>query len=335
MVIGKVTKKLKIGIIGVGHMGQYHVNVVTMLPHRFELMGVYDAQEERAAEVANKFETIAFDTIDDLLEHIQAVIIAVPTTLHHSIAKKALEKGIHVLLEKPITETVEQAEELIHIANKKGLIFQVGHVERFNGAVQEVNKIITNPLLVECRRMNPFTPRIKDVGVVLDLMIHDLDIVVNLINSPIRKITALGNRIFSEKHEDVADVQIQFDSGCIATFAASRATQSKVRTLSIIQEKSYILLNYADQDIHIHRQASSANLITREEIRYSQESFIEQLYVHKDNPLKLEHVHFYECITQGVTPIVSGEMDVNILKITHEVLRQINNANVQRIMPAN
>ncbi len=314
-------------------MGQYHVNVVTMLPHRYELVGVHDANPVRAQEVADKFETVYYQEVNDLINASDAVVIAVPTTLHYSTAKMALSAGRHVLLEKPITETVEQAEELISLAEAKGLILQVGHVERFNGAVQEIHKIINNPLLVECRRMNPFTARIKDVGVVLDLMIHDLDIVVNLINSPIQKISATGNRIFSENHEDVANVQIQFENGCIASFAASRATQNKIRTLSVIQEKSYIFLNYADQDIHIHRQASSAYLMTREEIRYSQESFIEQLYVHKDNPLKLEHIHFYECITQGVTPFVSGEMDLNLLRTTHEVLRQIHNANVQRIFP--
>jgi predicted dehydrogenase len=248
----------------------------------------------------------------------------VPTVLHFKIAKMALEAGIHVLIEKPITQSIEEAEELIHLAQSKGLILQVGHVERFNGAVQEISKIVNNPLFVEARRMSPFTPRVKDISVVLDLMIHDIDVVATLIKSPIIKINAMGNRIFSE---------FQFENGCIANLSASRATQNKIRTLSLTQEKSYIFLNYADQDIHIHRHASQAYLMTREEIRYSQESFIEQLYVHKDNPLKLEHIHFYETITQGATPIVSGEMDIKILKISHEIIDQIQKSNIERIQP--
>lgn len=328
-----INKKIKIGIIGVGQMGQYHVNVVSMLINRYEFVGIYDIQFERAKEIAEKFETNYYSSLDEILTKSDAVVIAVPTTLHYEVTMKALERGVHVLLEKPISESIDHAEELVFTAQKKGLILHVGHVERFNGAVQEISKIVNNPLFVECRRMSPFSPRIQDVGVVMDLMIHDIDIVVSLIPSTIKTISAIGNCIFSDNDEDVANVQFQFESGCIANFSASRATQSKIRTLSLIQEKAYIFLNYADQDIHIHRQASSAYLMTREEIRYSQESFIEQLYVHKDNPLKLEHIHFYECITQGVEPIVTGEMDINILKITREILRQIKETNLPRIQP--
>lgn len=304
-----------------------------MLPQRFEMLGVYDQNSDTMKEVAKKFETNYFDQLEDLLQQADAMVIAVPTSLHYDIALKALHEGVHVLLEKPITETVAQAEELINLAQQKGLILQVGHVERFNGAVQEVYKIINNPLLIECRRMSPASSRITDVGVVLDLMIHDLDIVINLVKSPILKISAIGNSIFSDQAEDVAHVHIQFENGTVAHFSASRASQSKIRTLSISQEKAYIFLNYADQDVHIHRQAASAYLMTREEIRYSQESFIEQLYVHKDNPLKLEQIHFYECITQGTEPLVKGEMDVNVLRITHQILDQIKELNAPRIYP--
>ncbi len=316
-----------------GHMGQYHVNVINMLPQRYELIGVYDQNQEKMQEVAQKFETHTFSTMDALLKEADAVVIAVPTVMHYKTAIHTLNAGVHVLLEKPITETVAQAEEIIALAQKKGLILQIGHVERFNGAVQEVMKIINNPLMIECRRMSPYSKRISDVGVVLDLMIHDLDIVLNLVKSPLLKVNAVANNIFTEHAEDVANVQLQFENGCVANFTASRATQSKIRTLSISQEKAYIFLDYAEQDVHIHRQASSAYLMTREEIRYSQESFIEQLYVHKDNPLKLEHMHFYECIIDGSQPLVTGEMDINVLKITHTILEQIQQTNAPRILP--
>ena len=320
-----ITKKpkLKMGVIGVGHMGQYHVNVLSAM-QTHKLVGVYDANYDHASQLVTKYETRAFKSIDSLLEKVDAVTVAVPTNMHYQVAKKALENNCHVLLEKPMTETVAQAEELMQLARKKGKILQVGHVERFNGAVMELHKIVTEPLFIEAKRISPFTPRIKDVGVVLDVLIHDLDIVLNLVDSPIESYTATGRSAFSN-HEDVAVITINFQSGCIATLIGSRVSQNKERTLHISQDKSYIFLNYANQDIEIHRQATSAYLMTKEEIKYSQESFVEKLYVHKDNPLKSEHLHFYECVMEGATPLVSNEKDIQTLDIALGSINKIQN----------
>ncbi len=317
-------KKLKIGIIGVGHMGQYHVNVVNSLNGKFQLAGIYDKNKERAIEISDKYETKYFEKAEDLLKNSDAVIIAVPTYLHFKYASMALDNNTHVLVEKPVTENAEQARELATKAKRKKLVFQVGHVERFNGAVQELHKIVTNPLIIESRRLVPFSDRIKDVGVVLDLMIHDIDIVMNIVNSPVVMVQAAGGSVFSE-FEDYATGILQFENGCIATVAASRVTQRKIRTLSISQEKSYIFLDYATQDIHIHRQASQAYLLTKEQIKYSQESFVEELFVHKENPLKQEHEHFYNCITNQVTTLDYNSADIRILEVALEIQSIIRN----------
>ncbi|MDY6968012.1 MAG: Gfo/Idh/MocA family oxidoreductase [Spirochaetota bacterium] len=312
-------EKLRLGIIGVGHMGQYHLNVAnSTLKDRFIMTGFYDTNKERAIEISQKYDISNFNNVNDLINNIDAVIIAVPTNLHFKYASMALENGVHTLVEKPVTESIEQAKQLTSLARRKGLIFQVGHVERFNGAVQELHKIVTAPLIIESRRLCPFTDRVKDVGVVLDLMIHDIDIVMNIVKSPVISVMATGGSIYSD-FEDYATAVLQFENNCVATVTASRVTQRKIRTLAISQEKSYIYLDYATQDIQMHRQASQAYLLTKEEIKYSQESFVEELFVHKENPLKQELEHFYDCIVREICPIVSNDIDIKILEITLEI----------------
>ncbi len=313
--------KIKVGIIGVGHMGQYHVNVAVSIP-KLDLIGIYDVDQNRLQEISQKFLVTSYSNLDDLIQDSEALIIAVPTKFHYYIGKKCLEAGKHILLEKPITETVEQAKELIELANQKGLILQVGHVERFNGAILEIKKIIEKPFLIETKRLSPFNPRIQDVGVVLDLMIHDLDIVLNLIPSPIKSINARGIRVFSN-FEDIAIATIQFESGTLANLLASRATQNKIRTLTITQEKSYVVLNFTTQDIDIHRMASSAYLMAREELKYKQESFVEKIFVHKDNPLKLEQIHFINCCIGIEEPIIPNTQDILTLNYAYKIIEDI------------
>lgn len=316
-----MSDKIKLSIIGVGHMGQYHVNVAKMVADA-KLVGVYDADSERCKQIAERHETKAFSDLDEILSESEAVVIAVPTFLHYEVAKKALLAKKHVLVEKPISETVEQAKELVNLAKDNQLIFQVGHVERFNGAVLELNKIAEQPLLVEFRRLSPYNARIKDVGVVLDMMIHDIDIVMNLVNSDVVSVSALGSSVYS-KHEDIATVIIKFANGCIAKITASRCTQAKIRTLNISQKETYIELDFADQEIQLHRQASSNTSLGKDVIRYKQESIVEKIFVHKDNPLKQEQEHFIRCIMGKDTPFVEGDKDIKTLEIAHEILRQI------------
>ena len=234
-----MSDKLKIGIIGVGHMGQFHVNVAKQVSDS-TIVGIYDADPARVKLISDKYGVPSFATPEELIQNVDAVVTA----------------GKHVLVEKPIAESVEQAKELVELAAKNKLILQVGHVERFNGAILELGKIVDTPMLIESRRLAPFNARIKDVGVVLDMMIHDIDIVLNLVNSDVVTVHAVGQKFVSE-HEDVATVVLKFANGCVATIAVSRNTQAKIRTLNITDKNAYIKLDFADQEIELHRQASS------------------------------------------------------------------------------
>jgi len=314
-------KTIRFGIVGVGHMGSYHLNVVSALPTH-ELVGIFDARAEHAQEKAAQFSTRAFATYEELIHECEAIAIAVPTHLHYAIAKYALEYGVHVLVEKPMTLDVKEAEDLIRIAQAKNLILQVGHVERFNGAVMTLGKIVTEPLLIQTRRLHPFTGRILDVGVVLDLLIHDIDIVVNLVGKPLLRHAAFGSCI-TGTHEDIAVIELQFEGGCIATLTASRLSQYKERALTITQKNNFLILNYGSQEIEIHRQGNSVTVTAPDEIKYSQESIVERVFIHKDNPLKSEHVHFYNCIVGTEKPLVTGETDLKTLKIALDSVAQI------------
>lgn len=313
--------KIKLGLAGTGHMGQYHVNVAMGLAD-YDVRGIFDASLERRLEIADRFGVNPSGSFEELLSEVDAVLIAVPTVHHYGMARQALQAGKHVLVEKPMTETVEQAQELVEIAEKNGLIIQVGHVERFNGAVLELNKIVEDPLLVESRRLAPFNPRIQDVGVVLDLMIHDIDIILNMVNDEVVSVHGVGAKVLTE-HEDIAVATVHFASGCVANLIASRVTQDKIRRLNITQENAYIVLDFATQDIDIHRRASSAYLMTREELKYKQEAFVEKIAVHRDNPLRQEHQHFVNCIRGLQEPLVSGQEELRTLQIASKILEQI------------
>ncbi|MEI0697746.1 Gfo/Idh/MocA family oxidoreductase [Brachyspira intermedia] len=314
--------KVNISIIGVGRMGQFHLNVVSQINH-INLSGIYDADENHLNEISQKHNIRKFNSLDEAIDNADAVIIASPTIHHFEIAKKAVEKGKHVLVEKPMTETYAQALELEEIVKQKNVILQVGHVERFNGAVQELHHIIEKPYLIEARRLAPFTPRITDVGVVFDIMIHDLDIVTSLVKKPIVRFSASGKRIRT-KNEDIASALLEFEDSTIATISASRVTQEKIRTLAISTEEAYFILDYATQDITIHRQAASqSNIKTSVGINYKQESIIERVFIHRDNPLKLEDEHFANCILGKDKRFVSIEDDVNTIKLTEAILKEI------------
>jgi predicted dehydrogenase len=287
-------RRMRAGVVGAGHMGQYHALVYAEL-WDVDLAGVVDTDGERAEAVARHFDSRAFLDHRDLIGQVDVVSVAVPTEQHFKIARDLLEAGIGVLVEKPITPTLEEARELFAIARRSGAALQVGHVERFNGAVQELRKIVEHPILIESRRLGPFAPRVQKDTVVMDLMIHDLDIVLGLVPSPPRRLAAFGATVHSEAI-DVANVQIGFESGTIATLTASRATEEKIRTLAITQPDAYVVLDYLVQDIQIHRRAAQESMPNRQSIRYRQASFVEHLFVHKDNPLKLEILHLIDTV---------------------------------------
>jgi predicted dehydrogenase len=302
-------KRLRAGVVGAGHMGQYHLLVYAEL-WDVDLVGLVDVDPARGARLAAQYDCQAFTDHRDLIGQVDVVSIAVPTQLHFPIARDFLMAGVGVLLEKPLTSSLAEARELFRIARERNVVLHVGHVERFNGAVQELRKIVANPILIESRRLGPFVPRVQHDTVVMDLMIHDIDIVLGLVDGEVRRLTAGGAHVHSAR-PDVASVQILFETGTMANITASRATEQKIRTLAITQPDAYIFLDYTDQDIQIHRRAASEYVLNRESIRYRQESFVEHLFVHKENPLKLEILHLVNSVrdSQRTGPVELSEHD--------------------------
>ena len=301
--------RIRGAVVGAGHMGQYHILALAEL-WGVDLVGVVDTDLAKAQRVAAPYGVPAFASHRELAGLIDFATVAVPTDRHFETARDLLEAGVHVLVEKPMTATLEEAKELFRVARQVNRVLHVGHVERFNGAVQELRKIVERPILIESRRLGPFMPRVQQDSVVMDLMIHDIDIALGLVDSEPRKITAVGASVHS-RVTDVANVQIVFESGTIATITASRATEEKIRTLAITQPEAYIVLDYSHQDI---------------QIRYRQASFVEHLLVHKDNPLKLELRHLIGAAraaqATGQVELPEAE-DLRSLAVSLEIERMI------------
>jgi len=319
-----VTQPVRAGVVGTGHMGQYHVLVYAELPG-VELVGVADIDGDRARAIAGRYETQAFGDHRDLIGRVDVASVSVPTEQHFHVARDLLEAGVSVLVEKPMTPTLEEARELFAVANRSGAILHVGHVERFNGAVDELKQIVTAPILIESRRLGPFIPRVQKDTVVMDLMIHDIDIVLGLVDSPAVRLAAQGGSVHTEV-ADVAAVQVRFASGAVATITASRATEEKIRTLSITQPDAYIVLDYTEQDIHIYRRAAQEYTMNRGSIRYRRASFVEHLKVHRDNPLKLEIQHLISAMRRrraGERVVLAQQDDLRSLAMALEIERMI------------
>ncbi len=317
-----MTEKIRAGVVGVGKMGEYHVGVLSEMSE-VSLVGVVDINEDRARGIAKNFGCSYYSNYQDIYNEVDVVVIAVPTSLHYSVGKDFLSSGTHVLLEKPCTDNLDQARELFDIASKKNLTLHIGHIERFNGAVQELHKIVVDPVYVECRRMSSFNERIKDDGVVLDVMIHDIDIILNLIKSRVVETHVLGASVFSKK-DDLVTVQLEFENKCIASIVASRVSQNKERTLAVTQKDSYVLLDYTDQEIYVQRDSSSEHQLRKGSLRYKQESLVERIFVHKENPLKLELQHFIDCAKNGSPRKVAVDNELYSLEIALDILDKFN-----------
>jgi predicted dehydrogenase len=319
-----VNGRIRAGVVGTGHMGQYHVLVYAELPD-VELVGVVDLDADRAKTVAAGYDTRAITDHRQLIGLVDVASVAVPTEEHFSVARDLLEAGISVLVEKPMASTLEEARELFRVANRTGAVLHVGHVERFNGAVDELKRLVASPILIESRRLGPFVPRVQKDTVVMDLMIHDIDIVLGLVDAPPVRLAAQGACVHSEV-ADVATVQLRFDSGAVATITASRATEEKIRTLAITQPDAYIVLDYTEQDIHVYKRAAQEYTMNRGSIRYRRASFVEHLKIHRENPLKLEIQHLLGATRRrraGESVTVAQQDDLRSLAMALEIERMI------------
>src|SRR5690554_1055194 len=280
--------KLKVGVVGVGSMGKNHVRAYASLKHVCELIGVFDINQGMAEEVARSYGVKAFSTLEALLAEVDAINIATPTSTHYEIGMQAIEAGKHILMEKPVNGSVEEAQALIRNARKKNLIFQVGHIERFNPVIRHLPSILKDQeiIAIDVQRMGPYDPRINDTDVIQDLMIHDIDVVNSLISSTICGIQAVGRRVVSEKHMDYAVANLLMENGVIATLTASRATNKKVRKMAITTLSSYIELDYLQRKIVV----TNREQFVPGSSNYQQEQELEEVY-DSEEPLKLQLVH--------------------------------------------
>jgi len=308
-------KKIRVGVIGVGYFGQFHVEKYAKM-RGVELVGVVDVNASRAREIAKRYHTQSFLHHSELFGKVQAVNIAVPTPLHHSITKDFFLQGVDVLLEKPITNTLEEADELVELARSKGLILQIGHLERFNGAFLAVEKMVRNPRLIEAHRLGPFSGRGAEVNVVLDLMIHDIDIALSLVNSRVKEIRAMGIPVLT-RSIDVAQAWIEFENGCTANLMASRISTEKVRKAWIFQPNRILSIDFLNQKaslsekVLLRRKHPTPDMATRE------------VPVKKNDHLEMEIASFLRCIRTRKEARVSGRDGRKALEVAFQVIQKM------------
>ena len=303
------TSKPRVAVVGAGSFGRNHLRVIQQSEHA-ELAGVLDTNSERAAEAAGTHPCAVLTSLEDLAAHADAAVVASPTVTHAPIGCKLMELGVDVMIEKPIAHSIEAGRQLVETAARTGRVLQIGHLERFNPAVIALEAVITQPLFFEVHRLSEFSPRSLDVDVVLDLMIHDIDIILTLTGQPPEEIRAAGIHILSEK-VDIANVRMQFPGGCVANLTASRVSTERVRKLRLFQPHEYISLDYGRQDAVRYR------------VKPPMAIDFAPLPVTKDEPLRLELEGFFESVTTRQPPLVTGAQGLAALEVAFEILDKI------------
>jgi len=311
-----VGSKLRVGVVGVGYLGQFHARIYARMPD-VELVGVADVNARLAAETAANYGCAAFSEAGELLDKIDAVSIVVPTVSHFKVARPFLQQGVHMLMEKPLAPSYEEALQLVELAERTGVIFQVGHLERFNAGVMALAERATDPRFIEVHRLGTFVDRATDVDVVTDLMIHDIDIVMSLVKSEIKEVAATGLSVLTS-HTDIANARIEFINGAVANVTASRVSNKKQRRIRVFGKNTYYALNYIDQQVEVARAKPSLDSTTRPEI------ILEQLEIKPKPPLDAELEEFVNCVRLNKTPLVTGRIGLEALKVALLVKEKIN-----------
>jgi predicted dehydrogenase len=335
-------KTLRTGVVGVGHMGINHARLYSEIPGS-QFAAVYDSNSENAATAAERFGCRAASSLEEFAEMVDAATICTPTVTHHRIGLELLEKGKHLLVEKPIAATPAEARELASVAAAKGCVLQVGHVERFNPVLYALESQLKNPRFLEVTRLSPFPNRSTDIGVVLDLMIHDIEIILHLVRSPVESMDAVGISVLS-RGEDIANVRFRFANGCVANVTASRISQDRVRKIRVFQENAYLSLDYKNQSGYLLRLARDdekessgigklIGLATDSKIvtDFSGHRIVrEPVEVEKGEPLRIELESFLQCAREGLKPRVTGLAAADALDLALEITRRIEEADPRR-----
>ncbi|HHS13860.1 MAG TPA: Gfo/Idh/MocA family oxidoreductase [bacterium] len=319
---------VRVGVIGVGQLGRFHALNYSHMDEA-NLVGVYDIDHEKAAGVAREAGCGVFETLDRLLDQIEGVSIAVPTDRHFEVGMHALRKGVHCLIEKPISRNLEEADGLIKAAERRDAVLHIGHIERFNPALQALNRVTIQPLFVEAHRLAPFTPRGCEVSVVLDLMIHDIDIILQWVRSPLRSLSASGVAVISNT-VDIANARLIFQNGCVANLTASRISQKKMRKMRLFQKDTYISVDFLNQRAEVFRLGSESDKRPGEKVvcemavldRKSR-ILLHRPRVPKVLGLEQELRHFLKSIREGSGQGVSGQHGREALQVAIRILKDI------------
>ena len=304
-------KTLRVGVVGVGHIGKNHARLYAESATA-EFTAIYDTDAESAAKIASQYHVRAVASLEEFSDLIDAASIATPTNSHFEIGRALLEQGKHLLVEKPIADDTAQASELAELAASRHLVLQVGHVERFNPVLGALEARLSHPRFIEAHRLSPFPNRSTDIGVVLDLMIHDLEIILHLVRSPVQTIDAVGVPVLSRR-EDIANARLRFENGCIANITSSRISPERMRKIRVFQEDAYLSLDYQNQTGEIYRRSGGG--IEREEVE-----------IEREEPLKRQILSFIECARGGLEPKVSGFEATAALELAVEITKQIGDA---------
>lgn len=307
-------ERIPVGVVGVGNMGRHHVRLLSGLGAA-RLVGVADPDRARAEALAREHGTRAFARAEDFPPETRAVVLAAPTPTHHPLARAFLDRGWHCFVEKPLTERVDQAEEVIDLARRKNLVLQVGHIERFNPAVVEMARQAKDPAFIEASRLGPFDPRVAHVGVVLDLMIHDIDIVLALAQDKVVRLDAVGARVLSP-HEDIVKATLFFSRGCRADISASRVSLKKFRKIRVFQKDAYLSLDYSERSLKIYRKK-------KDEVKSLLDIAVHRPRLPKSDPLESELRHFLQCVREGKAPLVGGAHGRDALELALEIRRSL------------
>ncbi len=322
-------KKIKVGVIGTGHLGKIHTKLFKEI-HNCDFIGVYDLDFDRAKNVADEFQTKAFKDIYELLNEVDAVDIVSTTSAHYKLVKTAFAKDKHVFVEKPITSQIWEAEDLVKDAEEKKLILQVGHIERFNPALLTLEKFELDPVFIQTDRLAQFNPRGTDVAVVLDLMIHDIDIILSLVQSEVKEIKANGVAVVSDSI-DIANARIEFENGAVANVTASRISQKKMRKMRMFQRDAYIALDFITGTSEVYRLVNPEKMPQNPFINFGEmgigdkKKFVvyEQPELKEVNALKLELEYFIDAVLNNKQPIVSGKDGLKALKVAEMIIQEI------------
>lgn len=330
-------EKLKIGVIGAGHLGSLHTKMFAQI-ETAQLVGVYDIDGGKAQQVAAEYKTKAFSNLADLFDAVDAVSVATTTKAHFDVAKQSIERGLHTFIEKPITETIEQARQLVNLAEKRGVKIQVGHIERFNPAILALEQFEIKPLFIESHRLAQFNPRGSDVAVVLDLMIHDIDLILSLVKSPVTRIDANGVAVVSDS-EDIANARLQFENGCVANVTASRISQNKMRKMRLFQQDAYISIDFSQGlaevfrlvDENDHTAKSTMQLGKIDQGQRKRVIVYEQPEVKDVNALEHELELFIKAVQHNTEPAVSGKEGLQALEVAQEILKKMESQKIRMV----